>query len=132
MKQRCLNPRAPKYPRYGGAGVTICPEWIDSFDRFLTDLGERPANTTLDRIDGSLGYTKDNCRWSTVAEQQRNLKSNVRIEYAGEVWVLADLAKAIGINKSTLAYRVKTGWPVERWADRISRKSRAPIQPRVG
>jgi hypothetical protein len=69
--ERCLNPRAANFGRYGGAGVTVCEEWKD-FSRFLADVGERPAGKTLDRIDGRLGYAPGNVRWATPLEQARN------------------------------------------------------------
>ena len=71
MKNRCLNQRAERYDRYGGRGILVCDEWL-SFDGFLTDMGERPEERTLDRIDNDGSYTKDNCRWATAKEQRAN------------------------------------------------------------
>lgn len=71
MIERCTYPGAVNFARYGGAGITVCEEWKD-FSRFLADVGERPAGTTLDRIDGSLGYAPGNVRWATPLEQARN------------------------------------------------------------
>jgi hypothetical protein len=72
MVSRCHNPLDPAYRRYGGKGITVCRRWRHSFINFLTDMGERPVNKTLDRVSNSLGYFKANCRWSTPAEQQQN------------------------------------------------------------
>jgi hypothetical protein len=49
MVQRCTNPNAPNYPRYGEWGVKVCPEWV-TFEGFLSSMGERPEGTTLGRI----------------------------------------------------------------------------------
>jgi hypothetical protein len=76
MKNRCLNPKQDNYPRYGGAGVTICEPWL-TFANFLADMGEKPPGKTLDRIKNELGYSKENCRWATPLEQGRN-RRNVR------------------------------------------------------
>lgn len=73
MRQRCLYPRHASYQKYGAKGITICDEWRDSFSAFLRDMGARPPGKTLDRIDGTKGYFKDNCRWATPKEQAANM-----------------------------------------------------------
>lgn len=72
MISRCRNPKHIAYPRY--KDIEICERWLESFYNFLEDMGERPAGKTLDRKDGTLGYNKDNCRWSTSSEQAVNRK----------------------------------------------------------
>lgn len=71
MKQRCTNPNNAKYYLYGGRGISFDHSW-NSFENFLNDMGERPEGTTLDRLDNSLGYCKENCRWATPSDQNRN------------------------------------------------------------
>ena len=72
MKQRCYNRNNHKYPLYGGRGVTVDKRWLDSFENFTKDMGERPLGMSLDRIDNSKGYSKDNCRWATAVQQANN------------------------------------------------------------
>ena len=69
MIQRCTNPNAPNYSRYGAKGVTVCKRWLTSYTAFYADMRQRPAGTSLDRIKGHLGYSKRNCKWSTPKEQ---------------------------------------------------------------
>jgi hypothetical protein len=71
MRNRCNNPRAPRYKDYGGRGIAVCKRW-DKFQNFLADMGERPPGTTLDRKNNDRGYSKRNCRWATPAEQSSN------------------------------------------------------------
>lgn len=77
MTQRCTNPNAADYARYGGAGITIDPRW-KSFRTFLANMGERPTGTTLDRIDGTKGYSPSNCRWATASQQNANKRHPLR------------------------------------------------------
>lgn len=75
--QRCYNNRRRDYKYYGGKGVTVCPEWHDNFYQFVEDVGERPPGYTLDRIDSTKGYSKDNCRWSPSNIQRYNTKKRI-------------------------------------------------------
>ena len=72
MRQRCNNPNSKDYARYGGRGIKVCEAWDKSFTTFLSDMGMRPKNLTLDRINNDGDYTKDNCRWVTRYEQGQN------------------------------------------------------------
>lgn len=76
MKERCLSECYKEKEYYQDRGITICQEWIDSFEAFYADMGERPEGTSLDRIDPNKGYCKENCRWADLTIQAYNRRMN--------------------------------------------------------
>ena len=113
MKTRCNCPTNIQYHRYGGRGITVCPEWMD-FRNFLKDMGEKPKGKTIDRIDNSKGYSKDNCRWATPMEQSQNTRKTRLIAFRGETLCMETWARRLGIAPQSFAYRVGVKMPLER------------------
>lgn len=114
MRTRCTNPNFKDFKNYGGRGITICPEW-DSFETFLSDVGERPSDKhSLDRIDNNGNYEPGNVRWADRTTQVNNRRVTVWLEWDGERKTLTQWAQAIGIRPATLANRLRSGWPLDR------------------
>jgi hypothetical protein len=81
MKERCLNPNKKDYKHYGGRGITICQQWIDSFDNYLSDMGLKPGKGySIDRINVDGNYEPSNCRWATQKEQMNNIRGSKKKE----------------------------------------------------
>ena len=73
MIDRCNNPNNISYKYYGGRGIKVCDRWKNSFEDFLSDMGEKPhPDYTLDRIDNKGDYDPSNCKWSSISEQMIN------------------------------------------------------------
>jgi hypothetical protein len=84
MIRRCYDSSRVGYEFYGGKGIKVCQRW-HRFENFLQDMGERPNNHTLDRIDSRLDYSPENCRWVSVEEQRVNRTrfKNAKSKYKG-------------------------------------------------
>ncbi len=74
MLRRCYEKGHRMYEAYGGSGITVDERWrgVGGFKRFFEDMGRRPKAKTLDRKDSTKGYSKENCKWSTDKQQNRN------------------------------------------------------------
>ncbi len=108
MKNRCTCETSPDYGLYGGRGIKVCDRWLDSFENFLEDMGERPAGMTLDRIDSNGDYTKENCRWVTNKDQARNKRNSVFVEYMGRAMTLSEFGEVIGMDRRQVRYWIVT------------------------
>lgn len=115
MKDRCFNSNHRAYHNYGGRGIKVCDEWVNSFETFLQDVGRRPsARHSLERVDNEIGYLSSNVVWATQADQDNNKRTNRIIEFGGETRTLTQWATLQGMSKETLHSRLKAGWGVEK------------------
>lgn len=79
MKRRCRNKKCHAYKHYGEIGIDVEESWYSSFLNFINDIGRRPSSRhTLERINNNLGYSKENCKWATWAEQHINKKGKLK------------------------------------------------------
>ena len=114
MKTRCTNSNYDKYQYYGGKGIGICEEWMDSYDAFEEwALSHGYADDlTLDRIDVDKDYSPDNCRWVSWKDQANNRTSNHMLTHNGKTQTLQRWAEETGIDANTIGQRVRAGWDV--------------------
>jgi len=114
MIARCTYPSVKAYRFYGARGIKVCERWR-TFENFLADMGERPAGMSIDRVDNAKGYEPGNCRWATDTEQHRNRTDNKFLTFQGKTLTIAGWAELLGIDRHTLADRIrKSGWTVEK------------------
>lgn len=114
--QRCFNPNSKAYKWYGGRGITICAEWKDSFESFMSWalLNGYSDSLTIDRIDHEGNYEPNNCRWITQAEQLNNTRSNIVITCDGKTMDLMQWSRHLGVSYDMLRSRHRLGWDPER------------------
>ncbi|PKH09828.1 hypothetical protein [Planomicrobium sp. MB-3u-38] len=116
MKQRCFNPKATKYNRYGGRGITVCEDWrvYINFHRWAVENGYQDTHT-LDRKNGDGNYEPGNCQWVPVAIQNLNKSDNRVIEFSGKKMTLKEWSDSLDINYTTLRARLdQYGWSVDK------------------
>lgn len=80
---RCYNKKSTVYGYYGGRGITVCDRWR-IFENFLADMGERPPNLQLDRINNTGNYEPGNCRWVTAKENNPSNKGTLKDNMPGK------------------------------------------------
>lgn len=110
MHDRCRNPNDERFAHYGGRGIEVCERW-NSFENFLLDMGKRPQGTSIDRINADGNYEPGNCRWATAAEQTRNRRCSILVNWGGETLTLKECCRIVGEDYQRARRRVRVnGW----------------------
>lgn len=111
-KDRCSNPNNEKFASYGARGIRMCDDWESSFDKFLMDMGTRPAGTTLDRLYVDGNYEPSNCRWATPSQQAANTRRT--IVWNGQKTTIKAVAAKHGVPRTSLNKLLKRGMRPEQ------------------
>jgi hypothetical protein len=121
MKVRCERPSERLARWY--TGISYDPKW-KFFQGFWEDMKNEYADgLTLDRIDSSKNYSKENCRWATMKEQSRNRKDTIFLPYMNQMLCVTDFAEKVGIKRTLLYQRIERGESLEQLT-RPSRKTK--------
>ena len=104
MIARCYNPKTTYYYNYGGRGITVCDEWLESFENFKAwaDKSGYADNLTIERIDNDGNYCPENCTWITQVEQNRNRRTSHFVTYKGQKMLLAELSRLTHVAPQTI------------------------------
>lgn len=111
MKARCKNKRCPTFKHYGGRGISVCKEWMESFEAFR-DWALRNGYSEgleIDRINNDGNYCPENCRWATRKQQNRNTSQNRMITINGTTKNISEWAELSGVNYFTIRWRLRNG-----------------------
>lgn len=125
MKDRCYNPKCSNYNNYGKKGITICDEWLSDRKTFFGWAFDNGYNDKLsiDRIDGTKGYSPNNCRWATAKQQARNLCTNRTIQIGSKTKFLCEWAEEYNLKPSTILKRINRGISGKKLLEPSKRKS---------
>lgn len=107
---QAMHQRVKSNPRY--AKITICPSWY-SFEEFHKDMGDRPNGLTIERVDNTLGYSKDNCIWATRAVQAQNTSTTVLVTIDGQTNSIQEWCRIKGIGYHVVKQRRARGMSLE-------------------
>lgn len=114
MKQRCYNVNNTGYKNYGGRGIAICDEWLESpesFQEWALNNGYTDK-LTIDRINNDKGYSPDNCRWATMKQQANNKRNNHFVTYNGETHTISEWADSLGVDYKEMSKHLNTYLPL--------------------
>jgi len=114
MRRRCLEPKFKDYPRYGGAGILICPQW-QSFAQFLKDVGPAPGpDAWLGRRDTKGNYTPENTRWTVRDDQVRRRQYCRKVTMHDQTMTAAEAARLPGQpSRNSVLRRLASGFSLE-------------------
>lgn len=114
VKQRCYNTNHPNYKDYGGRGIAVCDEWLNSFQAFYdwSMVNGYKDTLTIDRIDVNSNYEPSNCRWVDRKQQANNRRRNIVIKFDKYNYTISQWAEILNLSQLTLASRYHKNFDV--------------------
>lgn len=115
MLKRCSGDTL-RFKSYSKLGIKVCDEWLNDYQKFEDwSLSHGYADgLCLDRMNTRLGYSPDNCRWTTPKENARNRIDTVFVEYRGNAVKLCELCEMHNVRYGVVYQRLRRGWDIER------------------
>lgn len=117
MKHRCNDPKNIVYRNYGGRGIRVCDEWMNSFDSFAkwAESTGYLDGLSIERVDVNGNYEPSNCKWITKRQQYLNRTDSHRITAFGKTQTIKEWSDETGIKYDTIERRINQyGWTPER------------------
>lgn len=110
IKRRTCDRKHHAYPNYGGRGITMSDEWLNSAVAFYEDMGPKPTSKhSIERQDNDGPYCKENCIWADRTAQSNNRRNNIRIEYLGRTQTLAQWCTELHLEYEIIRGRYHRG-----------------------
>lgn len=113
MINRCHNPNNKDYSSYGGRGIYVCDVWRNDINKFIEDVGDRPDGYQLDRINNDGGYHKDNVRWISSKENNRNRRSNKLISHDDKTMTMIEWSEHLNMDYQKLKILINQGYALD-------------------
>lgn len=116
MKRRCLEKGFKDWPRYGGAGILIAPQWVESFGQFLADIGLPPtASHWLGRLDTAAHYVPGNVVWTLQTPQMSRRQFCRKVVVKGQFMTAAQAQRVLGSpTRNSILDRWHAGYSLEQ------------------
>ncbi len=114
MKMRCYNQNNEAYHNYGGRGIKVSDQWVNSFETFFKDMGKCPENKkSIDRILVNGDYSKENCRWADFDDQSNNKRNSKFLTFNNKTQTQKQWSVELNISQDLIKNRLKRGWSIE-------------------
>ena len=114
MIARCEHKQSKDFARYGGRGISVCPEWhdVNVFAEWALASGYSDK-LLIDRIDNNGNYEPSNCRWATCKQQARNTRRTPYVlgrPLADWCDILVSVGEDFDRARQRIRRRIKDGW----------------------